>query len=270
MAVPTLENGAEETCPLKLFWSPSSPGSISVAMLLFVTKTPFVSVCFMFDEYKSDERYWKLNPDRTVPTFQDTAHGLTLTTPNAILKYLATSRPELASYLSKDLKKRSVILSALDWDLFVLRKTERDLTLSIEFKRPQLTDDYWGTNSGNGGAHTSKPNGVLSSIARIESIWLRKGRFSCGSKTPNISDFALWADFSFLVNVFKLWSIFTVEKYPGLLAWDQKMKGLFNENESARELLKTWETRLNQMAELKPSMPSRPNDLDLPWKDYKE
>lgn len=50
-------------------------------MLLFVARTPFISVCFLHDEYKTDERYWKLNPDRAVPTLQDTAHNLTLTSP---------------------------------------------------------------------------------------------------------------------------------------------------------------------------------------------
>lgn len=34
---------------------------------------------------------------------------------------------------------------------------------------------------GNGGAHTSKPNGVVSSIARLETIWLNKGIPCCSS-----------------------------------------------------------------------------------------
>lgn len=50
-------------------------------MLLFVARTPFISVCFLHDEYKTDERYWKLNPDRAVPTLQDMASNLTLTSP---------------------------------------------------------------------------------------------------------------------------------------------------------------------------------------------
>jgi len=43
------------------------------------------------------------------------------------------------------------------------------------------------------------------------------GRFACGTKKPNIADFALWADYTYLLRVFKMRPIFENEKYEKLV-----------------------------------------------------
>jgi glutathione S-transferase len=261
-------NGANATTTLKLYWSYNTPGSISVVSLLSVGEVPFVSILFDQDQHKSDPRYWIKNPDRTLPTLEDGA--LLITTPNAALRYLAITRPSLQKLFPSKIKRQARVNAALDWSLFVLRKAAKDLNLTIELNRPQFVDEYWGTNSGYGGAHTGKPNGVVSAIARLESIWLKKGRFVAGAKGPNIADFTLWADFTYLVQVYKLQNVFFApDKYPQLVAWDGKIRALLNDKQFSKALLPVIEGELAKLAATKPEPPAQPVEADLPWKDYK-
>ena len=71
-----------------------------------------------------------------------------LTISNAILRYICEAYQTDENYYSNSIQRRSKVNSALDWSLFVLRKQARDIISSITLQRPQLSDDYWGTNTG--------------------------------------------------------------------------------------------------------------------------
>jgi len=263
---PDFVNGATDETTLSIFWSPASPGSISVVTFLALAKIPYKSFEMRGhgaeEENRVDPRFWSMNPDRTLPALLD--GDFVLATPVSILRFLVVSRGIEEQWFSKNIKKRGRMNSALDWSLFVLRKAGKELLLAIELDRPRLVDEYWGTNYGPGGAHAGKPNGLLSAIGRLESLWLSRRDFAAGRRHPTIVDLTLWADFSFLYVVFHLESVVTAEKYPKLFNWHGRMRDAL-----AGPYLQAWDAALTARAEKVPPPPPCPDNLDLPWKDYK-
>jgi hypothetical protein len=217
------------------------------------------------------------------------------------MRYLAERHNVDDVWWSRELKKQARMNSALDWALWVLRKTGKDLLASYELGRASLVDEYWGTNAGApfprlppcppasatrpgpGRAHAGKPNGLFSAIARLEALWLTKREYAAGRQRLTIVDLVLWADFSYLFGVFHLDEHVTADKYPKLVrplpppgalciliispqfAWQERVKAAL----SGLDAYAAWTAHVALRGEPIPRPPPCPPNLDLPWKDYK-
>jgi len=265
--LPDLLNGATDATPLAIFWAPTSPGCISVAFFLTLSKIPYKSYLMKGEggdeENRADPRFWKLNPDRTLPALLD--GDLLLTSPNAIMRYLAQQHKIDDVWWSLELKKQARMNSALDWSLWVLRKAAKDLLTSYELNRATIIDEFWGTNAGPGRAHAGKPNGMMSAVARLQALWLTKREYAAGRQRLTIVDLCLWADFSYIFSVFHMQEVVTPVKYPKLFAWQERVKTALQ----GTDALALWEAHLARRGEHVPQPPPCPPNLELPWKDYK-
>jgi len=240
---------------------------MSVVFFLTLSKIPYKSFQMRGEgsdeENRLDARFWKMNPDRSLPVMLD--GDLLLTAPNSIMRYLAERHGVDEVWWSKELKKQARMNGALDWSLWVLRKAGKELLLSYELSRATVADELWGTNTGSGRAHAGKPNGLLSAIARLETLWLTKREYAAGRQRLTIVDLCLWADFSFLQTVFHLDDIVTPAKYSKLFAWQDRVKQAL----AGSEALLLWQAFLLNKAQSVPRPPPSPPGLALPWKDYK-
>jgi len=170
-------------------------------LFLQVARIPYKSVQFQWQdtpsrENRTDAAYWKINPNRSIPTIIDgdfvlferflpslivfvscisAHHGCPCS--HTIIRYLAEKYCEESSWYPKTVAIRAKIDNALEWNLTHLRATWLTILHSIMGQRPELPNDYWGSNTG---VFDNSPNGVISTFARFERQFLKAGDYVAG------------------------------------------------------------------------------------------
>ncbi|PHT57906.1 Glutathione S-transferase T1 [Capsicum baccatum] len=126
----------------------------------------------------------EINPMKQVPAIMDGRFKLSES--HAILKYLACAFPGIADHwYPADLYKRAKVDSVLDWHHSNLRPGAAAYVFSTV-----LAPSFGLTLNPQAAAEAEKV--LLTSLAKIESVWLqKKGQFLLGSGQPSIADLSL-------------------------------------------------------------------------------
>ncbi|XP_056697094.1 glutathione S-transferase T1 isoform X2 [Spinacia oleracea] len=167
---------------LKVFGDRMSQPSRAVILFCKVNNIEFEEVTIdVVKRQHLSQQFAEINPMRQVPAIVDGRFKLFES--HAILIYLSCAFPGVADHwYPADVSKRAKIHSVLDWHHLNLRYGAfLHTTLGPTLGRPL-----------NPGAAANAKKILESSLAKIESVWLKgSGKFLLGSYQPSIADVSL-------------------------------------------------------------------------------